>query len=93
MPTSIEDLVALSRTDQQLNTSQRRSEQLEQQIMEAREPLSHYESELEEKKEQFESVTLINRDAQKKNGGRRSLYQQSRSSGSFDQNGKRIQRP
>ncbi len=66
MPTSIEDLVALSRTDQQLNTSQRSSEQLEQQIMEAREPLSHYESKLEEKKEQFESVTLINRDAQKK---------------------------
>ena len=66
MPTSIEDLGALSQTDQHLITSQRSLELLEQQIMVVREPLNHYETKIQEIKEQHESVILIYQEAQKK---------------------------
>ena len=68
MSTSIEDLVALSQTDQQLLISQRSLEKLKQKIMVAREPLNQYETKIQEIKEQQESNILVYREAQKKFG-------------------------
>ena len=65
MSTSIEDLVALSQTDQQLLISQRSLEKLKQKIMVAREPLNQYETKIQEIKEQQESNMLVYREAQK----------------------------
>lgn len=65
---SIEHLVELSQTDQELLVSQRNLEEVENQIKTVRLPLDHCEHSLQEKKQLHEEVTLKHQIAQKQLG-------------------------
>lgn len=65
---NIENLIALSQTDQELNTTQRNLNEVEKQIKTARLPLDGYEKRFQEKKTLLEEVTLRHQTAQKQLG-------------------------